>query len=44
MFLAANIGEKRRVVDRLAYELLPDRHELQGGYNGLVSMLRSVIP
>lgn len=42
VFLAANIGEKRRVVDRLAYQLLPDRHKLQGGYNGLISLLRSV--
>ncbi|ERF74401.1 hypothetical protein EPUS_06579 [Endocarpon pusillum Z07020] len=39
VFLAANTGEKRRVVDRLAYRLLPDRHKLQGGYNGLISLL-----
>ncbi|KAF7502702.1 hypothetical protein GJ744_005241 [Endocarpon pusillum] len=39
VFLAANTGEKRRVVDRLAYQLLPDRHKLQGGYNGLISLL-----
>ena len=44
VFLAANTGEKRRVIDRLAYELLPDRHTLQGGYNGLISLLRSVNP
>lgn len=44
VFLAANTREKRRVVDRLAYELVPNRHKLQGEYNGLISMLRSVIP